>query len=171
MGDRIYMDKWVDAFDYAEIVFGYGLFMWPVYISFFILSLIVYKKNDRTRKITGNVMIASSVPGMLISIYLLGLLLYAWIAYHNILVSGDHMYESLKIRSIRDLCNSVPITLLMISILIFAVLALTAIVCGIIIIRRSRKKATGIISVIYGTLLIAFTLFVLDGVMLFLSDS
>ena len=47
------MDSWSEAFGFANIVLSNSLYMWLVYISFFILALIVRKQDDKTRRITG----------------------------------------------------------------------------------------------------------------------
>ncbi|MBO4680325.1 MAG: hypothetical protein J5623_00295 [Clostridiales bacterium] len=167
------MASWVEAYDFADIVLSNSLYMWLVYISFFILALIVRKKDDKTRRITGNVMIASSVPGLLISVFCLGLFLYAMITYHNMMASGKFksIYDSPELTKLFHTCNGLPVDLLLFSVAIFSILAITAIVCGIIIIRRSPKKAAGIITLIYGSNLIAFIMFVTSAVVMVLADS
>ena len=167
------MDSWANAFDFADIVLSNSLYMWLVYISFFILALIVRKKDDKTRRITGNIMIASSVPGMLISLFCSGLFLYAMITYHNAMATGEYksIYDSPKLTKLSHVCNGLPVDLLLLSVAIFSILAITAIVCGIIIIRRSKRKAAGIITLIYGSNLIAFIMFVAYAVVMCLADS
>ena len=167
------MGSWKEAFDFADIVLCNSLYMWLVYISFFILALIVRKKDDKTRKITGNVMIATSVPGLLISVFCLGLFLYAMITCHNVMASGKikSVYDSQKLTELMRVCNGLPVDLLLLSVAVFSIIAITAIVCGIIIIRRSKKKAAGIVTLIYGSSLIAFSAFVAYAVVLCLADS
>ena len=167
------MDSWSEAFEFADVVLSNSLYMWLVYISFFILALIVRKKDDKTRRITGNVMIASSVPGLLISVFCFGLVLYAMITYHNVMASGKikSIYDSPELTKLFHTCNGLPVDLLLLSVLIFSILAITAIVCGIIIIRRSPKKAAGIITLIYGSSLLAFIVFVAFAVTMVLADS
>ncbi|MBO4449510.1 MAG: hypothetical protein J5777_02900 [Clostridiales bacterium] len=167
------MDKWIEAYGFADIVLNNSLYMWLVYISFFILALIVRKKDDRTRKITGNIMIASSVPGMMISVFCFGLFLYAMITCYNVMASGKvkSVYDSPKLTELMRVCNALPVDLLLLSVAIFAVLAITALVCGIVIIKRSKKKAVGIVSVIYGASLFCFIAFVAAAVIMVLADS
>lgn len=167
------MEHWAEAFDFADVVLSNSLYMWLVYISFFILALIVRKKDDKARKITGNVMIATSVPGMLISVFCLGLFLYAMITCHNVMASGKikSIYDSPELTKLFHTCNGLPVDLLLLSVAIFAIIAITAIVCGIIIIKRSQKKAAGIVTLIYGSSLIAFNLFVAYAVIMCLADS
>ena len=167
------MDSWSEAFGFANIVLSNSLYMWLVYISFFILALIVRKQDDKTRRITGGVMIASSIPGMLISVFCFGLFLYAMFTYRSEMADGQYssVYASPKLTKLFRVLNGLPVDLLLLSVFIFGILAVTAIVCGIIIIRRSPKKAAGIITLIYGSSLIAFIFFVALAVTAVLADS
>ena len=81
------------------------------------------------------------------------------------------LYASPKLTRLFHVCNGLPVDLLLLSVFIFGILAVTAIVCGIIIIRRSPKKAGGIITLIYGSSLLAFIVFVAFAVTMVLADS
>ena len=166
------MELLKEAFDQAYIIIENSYWQFAVYISFFILALIVHKKSDRTRRITGNVMLGASAPGLIISAGLIGHFLYAGFTFYEILKSGEYLCISdseLGYHLMYDVNNSVS-GVFIFSPVFFAVIVIVSIVCGAVIINRKAGKAIGSVLVIYGLLLAGFTVWVVKAIFAFLAS-
>ena len=163
------MDYWKNAYYFADVAFENSWIMWIIYISFFILALVVRKKENSTRRITGTVMIVASIPGILISVGCLALFTYTMVKVYQIAVSNEYQIigDSPVVKELSNLCNTIPITCLELSIILFFALALIAIICGIIILVKGEGKGIGAVCLLYGLALIAFSCFFLYALMMF----
>lgn len=152
------MEYWKEAYGIADIILENSWMMWAVYISFFILALAVRKKDNRTRRVAGGVMIGAAVPGVLISVHCLGLFAYVMIKVYQIASSGEYyiISDSPVVRQLQTACNSIPVTYLTLSILLFFIVALVSVICGIVILAKRAGKAAGIFSLLYGLGLAGF---------------
>ena len=152
------MEYLKEAFDVADIILGNSWTMWTVYISFFILALAVHKKGNRTRRIAGNVMLGAALPGVFISAHCLGLFIYAMIKVYQVAVSKEYYIidDSPVVKDIRMACNSIPVSCLTLSMFLFLILALVAVICGIVILAKRAGKAMGVVTLVWGIGLIAF---------------
>lgn len=159
------MEAWKAAYDVADIVLEGSWFMWAVYISFFVLALIVRKKGNKTRRVSGSIMIGASIPGLLISAGCLGLFVHTMLKLHSIAASNAYhsVADNVATRDLQNLCNSVPITCCTFSMLLFPVLALIAIICGIVILAKRAGKGTGLVTLLYGLALIGCTAWLFMG--------
>lgn len=160
------MDYWKEVYDIADIVLENSWMMWLVYISFFIMAVVVRKKKDnRTRRVTGSIMIGASLPGLLISAGCLGLFIHVMVQVMKIMASKEyrHISDSPVIRDLDNLCNSVPITCLCFSMLLFPILALIAFICGIVILAKRAGKGTGVVMLMYGFVVTGFTVWLMMG--------
>lgn len=166
------MEYWKEAFDIADIVLGNSWTMWTVYISFFILALAVHKKDNRTRRITGNVMLGAALPGVFISAHCLGLFAYVMIKVYQIASSGEYhiIGDSPVVRQCQNACNSIPVTYLTVSLLLYLIVALVSVICGIVILAKRAGKAPGIISLIYGLGLIVYDCWFFRAMMMFFAS-
>ena len=152
------MEYWKEAYDIADIVLENSRLMWIVYVSFFILALMVRKKDNRTRRITGGVMIGAVAPGLLLSLWNLGLFIYAMIKVYQVAASKEYYIidDSPVVKDIRMACNSIPVGCLTLSMFLFLILALVAVICGIVILANKAGKAMGVVTLVWGIGLIAF---------------
>lgn len=166
------MEYWKEAYGIADIVLENSWTMWIVYISFFILALAVHKKNDRTRRITGNVMLGAALPGVFISAHCLGLFAYVMIKVYQIASSGEYhiIGDSPVVRQLKNACNSVPVTYLTLSLLLYLIVALVSVICGIVILAKRSGKAAGIISLLFGLGLIGFDCWFFFAMMMFFAS-
>ena len=148
------MDYWKAAYQVADIVLENSRLMWIVYISYFVIALKVRKKEIKTRKRVGALMIGASVPGLLISAGCLGLFVYAMIKCYRVAASKEFyiLGDSPVVRHIQQMCNSVPVTCLVLSLFLFYILAVIAVMCGIIILARRAGKGAGLFTLIYGNI-------------------
>lgn len=165
------MDYWKEAYNVADIVFLNSRLMWIVYISFFIMALIIRRSENKTRKTVGGVMTAASIPGLLISAGLLGLFVYVMIKVYQVAASKEFYLigDSPVVRDLKNACNSVPVTALELSLFMFFILANIAIICGIIILARKAGKAVGIITLLYGIGLMCFSGWFVKALLTFLA--
>lgn len=163
------MDCWKEAYYVADIAFENSWIMWIVYISFFTMALVVRKKENSTRRITGNVMIAASIPGILMSAGCLGLFICTMVKVYQVAASNEYhiIGDSPVVRALNELCNSIPITCLEFSVFLFFILALIAIICGMVILIKRAGRRIGIVTLLYGLALILFSCWLLKGMMLF----
>lgn len=166
------MEYLKEAFDVADIVLENSWTMWIVYISFFILALAVHKKDNRTRRITGNVMLVAALPGVFISAHCLGLFAYVMIKVYQIASSGEYHFisDSPFVRQCQNACNSIPITYLTVSLLLYLIVALVSVICGIVILAKRAGKASGIISLLYGLGLIGYDCWFFRAMMMFFAS-
>ena len=140
-----------------------------LYISFFIMAVVVRKSENRTRRITGNVMIVASIPGMIISIGNLGLFIYTMVRVYLVAASNEYSIigDSPVVKDLMDICNTIPITCLELSIIFFFALALIAIICGTVLLVKKAGKVVGIVTLVYGLVLMAPSCLILVAVMAF----
>lgn len=159
------MEYWKQAYDVADIVFLNSWMMWLVYISFFILAMAMRKKDNRTRRIAGSVMIGAAMPGMLMSAGCLGLFIYTMVKVYQIASSKEFrsLNDSPVVRDIQNMVNNVPITCLSFSLLLFIVLALIAVICGIVVLAKKAGRGIGIFTLLYGIALFGIFGWVLAG--------
>ena len=152
------MEYWKQAYDVADIVFLNSWMMWLVYISFFILAMAMRKKDNRTRRIAGSVMIGAAMPGMLMSAGCLGLFIYTMVKVYQIASSKEFrsLNDSPVVRDIQNMVNNVPITCLSFSLLLFIVLALIAVICGIVVLAKKAGRGIGVVTLLYGFALFGF---------------
>ena len=166
------MEYWKEAYGVADIVLENSWTMWLVYISFLILALAVHKKDNRTRRITGGIMIGAAVPGVLISLHCLGLFAYVMIKVYQIAASGEYNFisDSPVVGQLKTACNSIPVTYLTLSILLFFIVALVSVICGIVILAKRAGKAAGIFSLLYGLGLAGFGCWFFFAMMMFFAS-
>lgn len=166
------MEYWKEAFGVADIILENSWTLWIVYISFFILALAVHKKGNRTRRIAGNVMLGAALPGVFISAHCLGLFIYAMIKVYQIASSGEYsiISDSPVVRSINDAGQAIPITYLTVSLLLYLIVALVAVICGIVILAKRAGKAPGIITLLYGLGLIGYDCWFFGAMMMFFAS-
>ena len=166
------MEYWKEAFGVADIILENSWMMWAVYISYFILALAVHKKDNRTRRITGNVMLGAALPGVFISAHCLGLFAYAMIKTYQVASSGEYYIigDSPVVRSIENACQSIPVSYLTLSIPLFFIVALVSVICGIVILAKRAGKAAGIIPLLYGLGLAGFGCWFFRAMMMIFSS-
>ena len=166
------MDIWKQAFGIADIVLEQSYVMWIVYISFFALALVVRKKINKTRLHTGSVMLGFSIPGMLVSATCVGIFCYVMGICLREGAKGEHKYlpDYPAVRAIQFSCQEWPLAFLVFSPVLFGILSLVAIICGIVILAKRAGKAAGIITLIYGIALGAFSVWDTMAVLHFLAD-
>ena len=152
------MENWLQAYDVCDIVVMNSRLMWIVYISFFILALIVRKGENKTRHTVGSVLLGASMPGLLISAGCLGLFIYGMVKCYQVILSKEYynMKDSPVVRNIQEMCNSVPVTLLLLSVVLFFILAVIAVICGIVLLGKKAGKGAGVITLLYGLGLTVF---------------
>ena len=165
------MDYWKAAYQVADIVLENSRLMWIVYISYFVIALKVRKKEIKTRKRVGALMIGASVPGLLISAGCLGLFVYAMIKCYRVAASKEFyiLGDSPVVRHIQQMCTSVPVTCLVLSLFLFYILAVIAVMCGIIILARRAGKGAGLFTLIYGLCLTGFSWWFMNAIMAYLA--
>lgn len=165
------MDNWKAAYEIADIVLENSRLMWIVYISFFVIALKIRKKEIKTRRRVGALMIGASIPGLLISAACLGLFVYAMIKCYLVAASKEFyvLGDSPVVRHVQGMCNSVPVTCLVLSVVLFYILALIASISGIIILARRAGKGAGFFTLIYGICLAGFSWWFMNAVMAYLA--
>ena len=67
------------------------------------------------------------------------------------------------VRDIQNMVNNVPITCLSFSLLLFIVLALIAVICGIVVLAKKVGRGIGIFTLLYGIALFGIFGWVLTG--------
>ncbi|MBR5181612.1 MAG: hypothetical protein IKT20_06280 [Clostridiales bacterium] len=152
------MEYWKQAYDIADIVLENSWLMWIVYVSFFVLALAMRKKENRTRRIAGSVMIGAAMPGMLMSVGCLGLFVYTMVKVYQVASSKEFrsLDSSPLVRDLGNVCNTVPFTCLTLSLLLFIVLALIAVICGIVVLAKKAGRGIGVVTLLYGFALFGF---------------
>ena len=166
------MEYLKEAFGIADIILEGSWTLWTVYISFFILALAVHKKGNRTRRVAGNVMLGAALPGVFISAHCLGLFVYAMIKVYQVASSGKYHFigDSPAVRSIQDAGQAIPITYLTVSLLLYLIVALISVICGIVILAKRAGKAPGLITLLYGLGLIGYDCWFLGEMMMFFAS-
>lgn len=166
------MNYWAEAYSIADVTLENSIPMWIVYIVFFVLALFVRKKGDKTRRRTGNVLIGTSIPGLLISASLLGVFFYVMLKTYSVMSSNNlrSIHDMPDYSRLHELANGFPITCIFFSLIIFAVMSVVATVCGIVILARRSGKASGIITLIYGIALFAFDAWYFIGFMMLMAS-
>ena len=129
----------------------------------------MHKKGNRTRRIAGNVMLGAALPGVFISAHCFGLFIYAMIKVYQIASSGEYsiISDSPVVRSINDAGQAIPITYLL---LLYLIVALVSVICGIVILAKRAGKAPGLISLLYGLGLIGYDCWFFRAMMLFFAS-
>lgn len=167
------MNIWKDAFEIADIILEQSYVMWIIYGSFFVLALFVRKKNNKTRLHTGSVLLGFSIPGMLVSLACAGDFVYVMavcIKAGSSLGKNKFLSDYPGIRELQYNCQGLPLTCFILSPILFGILAIVAVICGIVILKKRAGKSAGLITLIYGIALMGFTLWFTKGVFMFLSD-
>lgn len=165
------MENWLEAYSYCDTALLNSRLMWIVYISFFILAVIVRKSENKTRHTVGSVMLGASMPGLLISIGCLGLFVYSMAQCYKVILSKEYynIGDSPVVRNVQEMCNSVPVTFMLLSIALFFILALISIICAIVLLGKKAGKGAGVITLLYGLSLTVFAGWFLMAVTAFLA--
>ena len=71
---------------------------------------------------------------------------------------------------LHELANGFPVTCILFSLIIIAVMSVVAAVCGIVILARRAGKAAGIVTLIYGIALFAFDVWYFTGFMMLMAS-
>ena len=166
------MNYWAEAYSIADVTLENSIPMWIVYIGFFVLALFVRKKGDKTRRRTGNVLIGTSIPGLLISASLLCVFSYIMLKTYSVMSSNGFrsVYDMPDYARLHELANGYPITCILFSLIIIAVMSVVAAVCGIVILARRAGKAAGIVTLVFGTALFAFDVWYFTGFMMLMAS-
>lgn len=164
------MDNLSEAFSYTGHVLTNSIQLWATYLSFWVLALIVRKTQDKTRRRCGNVMLVSSIPGLIISLVCIGTFIYSFAVILSGLQGGALCASSVdEGRKIMDLCNGLPVSCIFFSLFIRPVLGIISIVCGVKINGNGSGKIIGPVAIIYGAGLIIADIFLTYVFFLFLS--
>ena len=156
------MDKILGAVRNADIVLDNSRFMWLVYITFLVTALIARRTDNTGRRKAANVMTVASIPGVIISLVCLVLFITAVVKGLAVL-DGCHaknaigyeeiLWDDKSMKHLKDLCQSIPIGLLFISIFLVPLESITYIICGAVILKEGGRKS-GTAAVITGILFI-----------------
>lgn len=146
---------------HTDVAIDNSLIFAIVCIPFFILALVVLRTKEKPRRLIGGVMLAASVPGLLAVVTDIALFLIATVYGMIILESKtcNIVTDNETFKYLADLCNTWPLTFVLYSVFYFPVIAVITLVCGIVLLRTSKRRIIGGLTCVAAVVLFASAIY------------
>ena len=145
-----------NAFNLTDSILLNSSQMLVATISFAMLAFIMWNRSRKSglAREAGNAMLIASVPGLLASIVTLVMWLIAYLNCRALINAGSFDYVSFYDKY--SVLYSLPSEFAIITVFLFPLLSIVAIICGRLFIVKKASKPLGIISIVYGSLSLVF---------------